>query len=98
MGKAELVVKRLGVLTTEIRISGGWKQAVVAVAFDQSEKHATCVPSVRALTAATHPAHRPTSAAAGPIHLLQNQCLANLTWMRSTGTPWGGGGGNGTER
>ena len=28
-----------------------------------------------------------TSAAAGPIHLPQNQCLANLTWMRSTGTP-----------
>lgn len=28
-----------------------------------------------------------TCAAAGPIHLPQNQCLANFTWMRSTGTP-----------
>jgi hypothetical protein len=27
-----------------------------------------------------------TSCAAGPIHLRQNQCLANLTWIRSTGT------------
>ena len=41
-----------------------------------------------------HPAGHPsvctarlTSCAAGPIHLDQNQCLANLTWMRSTGTP-----------
>ena len=41
------------------------------------------------------PAHRPTSAAAGPIHLPQNQCLANLTWMRSTGTPCREGKGGG---